>query len=353
MKKISGGTRIDGLALDPDYVGIAAVDNWVDVEANKHSLDAKRLDLLDESDPAIIALAHSIIAMKKNVQSVALAYALDKKGERITDKEGKFRVIAAAGRRRTFAMRLANKWLRARGAPTLMLRCTWPEAGDAADLYGLMLVENRHRVEDSPRATAQGIAEYVTMLGGDPENPTKYIVDRIAAELGYDESSVRGYLTFGSLPKEVQQMAEEKRADGRPLMPMYALNEIAKLEGTKEEKVALAQKVAAEDAPRVIRRTSLEVQKANATKRAAKNGSPTPVKPDDRHVGLTNRQKRGVIKLYEADIKAGKTPELDETVVKAFRVDVGDIGTATIKGLNGYLNRLVKKPKEAAGKDAE
>ncbi len=347
---LPGAKRGDSYALDPENVVLVGHDKGWPVDEDDPCCDVHRLAYLNESDPKIIELAHNMIAVKENIEAVRIVWALDKKtGEALTNRDGTNVVKCSAGRRRTLAMRVANKLLKAQGQPPMALKCMPPDGGgefvtsdkdEALKLFGMVVSENRFRLDDPPSVTAQQVARYVKMRGGNPKQPSAADLKEAAQYFGKDASTIRQHLDLDNLQPEVKQLVDTKA------LPANVARQLKDM--PREKQVAEATKAAetkAKGGKGLLAQTRLVKQKDSGKA------------PADAHEGLTRGEMKKIVKMIDEDWKSGvltadKMPDHD--IIKSlFEVAVGTKSPTKFKGLTDYVNRARPKKQDASDRAAE
>ncbi len=345
---LPGAKRGDSYAMDPENVVLVGHDKGWPVDHDDPCCDVHRLSYLAEDNPELVALAENMIASKGNIEPVRIVWAKNKKtGEWITTKDDENVVKCSAGRRRTAAMRLANKMLKKAGQPPLALRVMPPDGGGefvttnnekALELFGLVVSENRFRVDDPPSVTAKQVARYVQMRGGNPAQPSAADLKEAARYFGKDVSTVRNHLEIDNLEPEVKKLVDEKALPA---------NVARQLKDMPREKQVTEAKKAAE--------TKAKGGKGLlASTRLAKNKD-SGKSPDDAHEGLTRGETKKIVKqmIDEDKIKIESDLEAGELVLLVMQIMLGDKGPERIKGFTAYYNAAKAKKQDASDRAAE
>lgn len=227
-------------------------------------------------------------------------------------KEGE-EIIVVDGRQRLRAAREANERLAAEGKEELLVPVV-VKRGDDAFMFGVMVSANENRQDDDILAKANKASRMLAMGKDNKE---------VAIAFGVTEQAVRNWLAMLELHPEVI----EKVKNGS--IAASAAAKLAPL-GRDEQVEALAE--IEQEGPVTTAAAAAQTRVRRARQRGEDETAAASMAP----------KKRSVKKLIEY-LSSLEEHDLDSEFVRGVRWAIGDLNTASIKGLSALL-------KEATGK---
>ena len=191
-------------------------EDLVIIDDPGHPLYDERVDQIDRSSDKWRKFRASIAA-----RGVINAISI-KKGPERKDKPGTFLVEVVDGRQRVLAAREVNKMRKAEGLEPILVEAVL-RRGDEADMVGLMIASNEHRIEDTPLIKAKKAKRALDF--GSTET-------QICNDFGWSKAQFKAHMDLLSLAKPVREAIDAGRA------PITVATELAKLD-LAEQKAAI------------------------------------------------------------------------------------------------------------------
>lgn len=223
-------------------------------------------------------------------------------------------IVVVDGRQRLRAAREAHKRLVAEGKEGLLCPVI-VKRGDDAFLFGVMISANENRQDDDILVKANK-AQRLLAMGKSPKE--------VAIAFGVTEQAVRNWLAMLDLDSTIIEKVKEGEVSA---------SAAAKLAGlSRDEQVEALKEIEAEG-PVTTAKAAAQARKTKARKTGGDETKAASLAPKKRHIKK--------LLDFVGDLDEGT--ELDPEFIRGIRWAIGDLNTASIKGLSGLF-------KEANGK---
>lgn len=318
-KRKRHGKRTDGYTFDPEEVVIIGLDTDDGPEHGLFNDSVKKVQLAD--------LEPMVLNMMINgcIQPIVVTPRSDK-------------IMVVAGRKRTRALREANKRLAKQGLAQHRLRAEIRRGADG-DLFGVMISENELRIDDDPFQRATNAQRYMNM---------GYSESDAAIHFGTTTATIKNWLKQLELEPEVKETVRAGKIKPTAAAQLAGLDRQGQLDAAKD----LTDGADKGEKP-TVQRARAAAQKQEVKKQAASKpttpkestteptSTPPPKSPppDAGIVAPGKRLARKVIDMAET------SNTLPDSFVDGVRWAIGDLSSDVVVGMTAMLEEIAK-PKE-------